>query len=142
MEMKTPQHKRILLEQVLVQSADPFIFMDVSGRIRIWNRGAERVFGWTHEEAVGQEVDIIFPEVADIHGDVEDLRAGHAPYDDNVVVQNYETTLRGRSGARIPVKITVTLITDADGAILGSSITVRDVSREHLLENQLRSRTG
>ncbi len=142
MEMNTRDHERILLEQVLVQSADPFIFMDVSGHIRIWNRGAERLFGWSREEAVGQEVDIIFPEVTDIRGDVEDLRVGHAPYDDNVVVQNYETTLRARSGIRIPVKITVTLISDPEDGILGSSITVRDVSREHVLENQLRSRTG
>lgn len=132
----------MLLEQILVQSADPFIFMDVSGRIRVWNRGAERLFGWSRQEAIGQEVDIILPEVSDIRGDVEDLREGYAPYDDNAVVQNYETTLRTRSGARIPVKITVTLISDTENSILGSSITVRDISREHLLENQLRSRSG
>lgn len=139
--MSMPDDGGALLAKALVQSADPFIFMDTEARIKVWNRGAQQLFGWPPEEAIGQTIDIVLPDIDQLHTGIEEMRDDPADADEFVVVQNFETIFQHRDGTGIPVKITITLIED-DGTLLGSSVTVRDISREQNLENQLRNRTG
>jgi len=128
-----------LLARVLLQSGDPFIFMDSESCIRIWNRGAELVFGWKAEEVIGRRIDFLLPEKSDFSARAEDFGESR---DKAVVVQNYETILRAKDGREIPVTITITVIRGGKEEILGSSVTVRDVTREKRLESEVRWRTG
>ena len=125
--------------EILLQSADPIFFLDSEGRIRVWNRGAELLFGWSAEEAVGRHVDILIPEDQSVAPQLEQLQEHEH---DAVVVQNYETVFRAKGDRRIPVKITITLIRDRAGKTFGSTVTVRDITREKRLENELRWRIG
>jgi len=127
------------LSEIVCQTVEPIVFMDMNGRIRLWNRGAELLFGWTRDEAIGQQIDILFPDQNCIAPNIQDIR--ESP-EESVVLQDYETALLAHDGREIPVKITVTLITGPDGNLAGSSLTVRDLTREKTLENELKWRTG
>ena len=128
-----------IAERVLSQSADPLLFMDATGTIARWNRGAELLFGWTPEEAVGSEIDILFP---DDYGAIAGASGLEATDDDAVVALNHEAVLKTKAGALVPVKITITVVRDGSGEIVGSAVGVRDVTREKKLESELRWRIG
>ena len=134
---RDPSSAPTLLREIILQSADPLFFLDREGRIRVWNRGAELLFGWSADEALGHHADILIPEGQSAAARVKELEG---QLDEAVVVQNYETTFRSKGGRRIPVKITITLIRDGEGQFIGSSVSARDVTQEKSLEGELLSR--
>ncbi|MDX6723404.1 MAG: hypothetical protein QOD73_1808 [Solirubrobacteraceae bacterium] len=115
------------LVSLLVASDDAVIVADPGGTIRFWNAAAEGMFGHPAGEAVGSSLDLIIPEK---------LRERHwAGY--RTVMQTGETAYAGRmlavpalraDGSRISVEFTVTLLTDAAGAVTGIGAIVRDVT--------------
>ena len=105
-------------------SDDAIIAKDLSGVVFAWNRAAERLFGYTASEMIGQPLTVIFPpdrleEEAFILGQIA---RGER-------VEHYETTRRCKDGRIIRVSATISPIRDASGRITGTSKILRDVDR-------------
>ena len=128
-----------LAARIVEGSADGILFTDREGIIRLWNAGAERIFGWTAAEAVGQSMDMIIPDR---------LRARHWANWDRVMETGqtrYATdtlavpALR-KDGAPLSIEFTIQLVRDDAGKILGPVAIVRDVTERFRREKELRAR--
>lgn len=111
---------------------DAIISTSLEGVIRSWNRGAERMFGYTKEEAIGQSITIIIPaELHDTERDILKRLAAGEP------IENYETVRMRKDGTSIFVSITSSLLKDAAGKVIGVSKIVRDITDRKLAEEAL-----
>ncbi|WP_434621538.1 PAS domain-containing protein [Azospirillum sp. B2RO_4] len=113
---------------LLSSPAEAIVYSDREGLIRFWNAGAERVFGFTAEEALGQSLDIIIPErQRQRHWDGYDevMKSGVSRYGSGDLLSVPATR---KDGSRISVEFTIVPLKDADGAMLGMAAVMRDVS--------------
>lgn len=143
-QRKLAEETRLRLAVIVELSDDAIISKDLTGRITSWNAGAERVFGYTEAEAVGQPITIIIPP--ELRAEEEEilrkLRAGER-------IEHFETVRVNKQGQRIDVSLSISPIKDAEGRIIGASKIARDISertraeeeRLRLLENERRART-
>lgn len=111
------------LAAIVDSSYDAIIGKDLNSVITNWNRAAERLFGYTADEAIGQSVLVLIPdglqnEEADI---IERVRRGEH-------VASFETTRRRRDGTYVAVSLTISPIKAADGTIIGASQIARDIT--------------
>ena len=128
----------LYLAAIVDSSDDAIISKNLSGVIQSWNRSAQRIFGYTAEEAVGESILLIIPP--ELHSEeayiLEQLRKGCR-------IDHYETTRRRKDGKLLNISLTVSPIRDHDGRIIGASKIARDIT-EHkaaqsaLLETQTR----
>ena len=113
--------------RVLAQAADALIYAVRDGRIALWNAAAERVFGWSAAEAVGQNLDLIIPE---------HLRAGHwrgwhaAMQTQQLKLHGHATLTRAltKSGRKCYVEMSFALVKDDAGVPIGAVAMARDVT--------------
>jgi PAS domain S-box-containing protein len=96
---------------------------NLDGIITSWNRGAERVFGYTAQEAVGQPVTMLMPpERADEEpGILARIRRGEK-------IDHYETIRQRKDGRFVDISLTVSPIRDLRGNVIGASKIARDIS--------------
>lgn len=121
------------------QSPDAIIFSDPEGTIRVWNDAATRVFGFTSEEALGQNLDIIIPER---------FREGHWRGFERALNERATkyagqalATRSARSdGTRIYVELSFAIVLDDDGEVLGALAHGRDVTERFEKERADRKR--
>ena len=111
------------LAAIVESSDDAIVSKDLESRIRSWNRGAERMFGYTAEEAVGQSIRLIIPkerwsEEEDV---LRQLRRGDK-------VDHFETVRRRKGGAELFVSLTISPIRSASGVVIGASKIARDIT--------------
>ena len=125
------------LASIVESSDDAIISKNLGGIITSWNKSAEKVFGYSAEEAIGRPVSILIPAymINEGPGILERIGRGES-------IQNYETIRRKKDGAEIFISLTVSPIRDAAGTIIGASKIARDITaskraEETLLENQL-----
>jgi PAS domain S-box-containing protein len=119
------------LAAIVESSNDAIISKDLNGIITSWNAGAERLFGYTAEEAVGQPVSMLaapdhrneMPEI------LNQIRQGHR-------VEQYETRRRRKNGQIIDVALTVSPVRNAAGQIVGASKIARDITERKLAEQE------
>lgn len=121
----------------LVESADDAIISKtLDGIIISWNAGAERIFGYTADEAIGQHVTILIPP--DHHDEepaiIARLKRGER-------IEHYETVRVRKDGARINVSLTVSPIKNPRGDVIGASKIVRDTTETHRADRALREQT-
>ena len=121
------------LAAIVESSDDAILSKDLDGTITSWNRGAERMFGFTAAEAVGQSIRIIIPDdrLGEEDEVLDTIRRGDS-------IERFETVRRRKDGHRIAISLTVSPVKDASGAIVGASKIARDVS----LERRAASRTA
>jgi PAS domain S-box-containing protein len=126
--------ERALLAAIVDSSDDAIVSKTLDGRIRSWNRGAARLYGYQAAEIVGQPITIIIPP--ELHDEerqiLERLRRGER-------IDHFETIRLSKEGRRIPVSITVSPIRDSTGVIIGASKVARDISgrkREEYLQRE------
>jgi PAS domain S-box-containing protein len=128
-----------LAARIVEGSPDAIVFADREGVIRLWSGGAERIFGWSAAEAVGQSMDMIIPER---------LRGRHWEGWKRVMesgVTRYSTetlavpALR-KDGAPLSIEFTIQLVRDEGGAIVGPAAVMRDVTARFAREKELRAR--
>jgi PAS domain S-box-containing protein len=114
------------LAAIVQSSHDAVISTDLNGIIRTWNPAAERVFGFTEAEAVGQSIAIfVSPEYRDEQRQIlERVRGGE-------LVSNYETTRVTKNGRRVDVSVTASPVRDAAGVLVGISGIIRDVTERN-----------
>jgi PAS domain S-box-containing protein len=123
------------LAAIVASSDDAIISKDLNGIITSWNAGAQHIFGYTAEEAIGKPVTILIP--VDRHdeepGILRRIRGGES-------LEHYETVRQRKDGTLIDISLTVSPIRDAQGRIIGASKIARDITErkraERLLEQQ------
>ena len=120
------------LAAIVESSDDCIVSKDLDGIITSWNRGAERMFGYSAEEAVGQSITMIIP--ADRLGEeklvLSRIRAGEK-------VDHFETVRRRKDGSLIPISLTTSPIRDEEGRVIGASKIARDISDRRRAEAAL-----
>jgi PAS domain S-box-containing protein len=108
---------------IVDSSDDAIISKDLNGIITSWNKGAERVFGYTSDEAVGKPVTILIPP--ERHDEepaiLERVRRGER-------IEHYETVRMRKHGSRIDISLTVSPVKNAVGKIIGASKIARDIT--------------
>jgi PAS domain S-box-containing protein len=131
------------LERIAVRivegAADAVLFTDRNGVIRLWNAGAERIFGWTAAEAVGKSMDLIIPDrLRPRHWQSWDrvMDTGQTRYATEVLAV---PALR-KDGAPLSIEFTIQVVRDEEGRILGPAAIVRDVTARFQREKELRAK--
>ena len=113
---------------LLAGMPDGVVYSDAEGKIRFWNQGAARIFGFTQAEALGLSLDIIIPEnlrARHWQGYAETMRTGQTRYGDGQLLS--VPALR-KDGARISVEFTIVPFTDAAGKMIGIAAIMRDAT--------------
>ena len=123
-----------LLASIVETSNDAIISKSLEGTIQSWNAAAERLFGYTAEEAVGQHISLVIPpeRVAEEEQIIASLRAAQR-------IEHFETERIRKDGQHITVSLTISPIKDEAGNVTGASKIVRDVTERKRLEDNLRS---
>src|SRR5947209_6377941 len=119
------------LAAIIESSDDAIISKNLNGVITSWNKGAERIFGYTAAEALGNPVSMLAPservnEMPDI---LSKIRQG-------LRVEHYETKRRRKDGQVIDVSLTVSPIRSASGQIVGASKIARDITDRKRAEQE------
>ena len=126
---------RAHLGSIVESSDDAIVSKTLDGTVRSWNRAAERLFGYTADEAVGQPITLIIPPER-VQEEVEILRKlGRGER-----VDHFETVRVAKNGRRIAVALTISPIRDANGTVVGASKIARDIT-ERKASEQERERT-
>ena len=128
-----------LCRRIVAESRDAIIFVDRDGRIRLWNAGAQALFGYRAAEMEGQTLDLNIPEA---------LRARHNDGFRRVMAtgeSRYAADLLAvpglrQDGARISLEFTITLIKDDEGKVLGAAAILRDVTLRWQRDQELKKR--
>jgi two-component system CheB/CheR fusion protein len=123
------------LAAIVESSADAIGSVDVDGIIRTWNRGSERLYGYTADEAVGRSARMLAPEDrAEEFGRMLSLLARGEP------VEQLETERVRKDGRRVAVELTISPLRDVDGRVVSASVIARDISERKRAEEDLADR--
>jgi PAS domain S-box-containing protein len=132
-ERKWVEEVRSRLSAVVESCDDAIISKTLEGTITSWNRGAEKVFGYSSAEALGRSMRMLLPperinEESDILGQIR--RGGN--------VDHFETVRVHKDGRKIDVSVTISPIRDSSGAIVGASKIARDITEHKRAEQALK----
>jgi PAS domain S-box-containing protein len=121
------------LAAVVESSDDAIISKTLDGTITAWNRGAEKVFGYSSAEAVGKPMALLLPpeRAKEESGILARIRCGES-------VRHFETVRVRKDGKKIDVSVTISPISDATGKIVGASKIARDITARKQAEEVLR----
>jgi PAS domain S-box-containing protein len=128
-----PPDAALRLAAIIESSEDAIVSKDLSGIITSWNQGAERLFGYTADEAVGQPITMLFPpdRLAEEDMVLGRLRRGER-------VDHFDTVRHHKDGTLVDVSLTISPIRDADGNIVGASKIARNIADRKRIETVLR----
>jgi PAS domain S-box-containing protein len=121
----------------VAESSDAIVVADRDGRIVVWNRGAEMIFGHSSVEAVGDSLDLIIPErlrARHWDGFRQTMRTGTTRYADNLLA----VPAVRQDGTRISVEFGVTLLAGPDGQPEAIGAVIRDVTSRCHADRELR----
>jgi PAS domain S-box-containing protein len=121
-----------LFSAVVESSSDAILTMTLDGTITSWNRAAEQLFGHLAADAVGQHISLIIPpeRLAEVDDNLARLRR-------NEMIAQHETVRKRRDGRLLEVSSTISPIHAADGAVVGASKVVRDVTESRRTQRAL-----
>jgi PAS domain S-box-containing protein len=121
------------LAGIVESSAEAIISDNIDGTTRSWNRGAEKIFGYTAAQAIGHSDDLLEPP--DRRGEIARLRREVL---NGASVEQFETRCRRGDGREIDVSLSMTLIRGPGGEITGISRIARDITAQKRVEQELR----
>ena len=127
------------LDQLVAAAGDGIVASDASGAIVLWNAAAQRIFGFSAAEALGQSLDLIIPErQRQRHWDGYDktMRTGQTRYGADVL----RVPALSKDGRPLSIAFTVALLHDADGNVSAIVAIVRDETTRWAEERQMRIR--
>lgn len=113
------------LVAIVESSEDAIVSKDLNGIVTSWNPGAERIFGYTAEEMLGQPITKIIPP--DLHSDEDRFLATIGRGER---IENFETYRCTKSGKRIEVSLTISPVRDEQGRIVGAAKIARDITEQ------------
>jgi PAS domain S-box-containing protein len=138
------QDVHALLAAIIDSSDDAIVSKDLNGIVQSWNQAAERMFGYTAAEIVGNSITLLFPpdRLDEETKILEQIRRGQR-------VDHFETVRTRKDGRQLDVSITISPVKDPTGRIIGVSKVARDITsikrvlreREDLLERETAART-
>lgn len=129
-----------LFQRIVEDAPDAIIFAERDGTIRLWNAGAEAIFGYRADEAVGQNLDLIIPEkqrARHWEGYRTVMATGVTRYGGRDLLK---VPAARKDGRRISVEFSILLVRSAAGDILGAVAILRDVTERWEQERALRQR--
>jgi len=132
-ERKRAEETRLRLAAIVNSSDDAIISKTLDGIITSWNPGAEKMFGYTAAEMVGNSMLILFPP--ELLNEEADLLARIASGES---VRHYETVRVRKDGRRVDISVTISPILDGAGNIIGASKVSRDITERKLVQDALR----
>src|SRR5688572_12577376 len=120
------------LAAIVESSDDAIVSKSLEGIVTSWNRGAERIFGWTAAEVIGKPITIIIPpeRLQEEPQILARLRAGER-------VDHFETVRMTKDGRRIDISVTISPIRDDSGRVIGASKIARDVTLQKRFHQEL-----
>ncbi|HSH92253.1 MAG TPA: PAS domain S-box protein, partial [Ramlibacter sp.] len=131
-ERKAAEEVRRWLSAVVASTTDAIVSFALDLTILSWNEGAERIFGYTADQAIGQSWTMLGPESrGDAASLVVQLRAGES-------IPNFETVRRRADGTEAHVALSVSPIKDSNGKILGGTAVARDITAQKASAEALR----
>jgi PAS domain S-box-containing protein len=132
-ERQKAERASSLLAAIVGSSDDAIISKSLAGTITSWNSAAERIFGYTAGEAVGQHITLIIP--ADRRDEetkiIERLKRGER-------IDHFETVRVNKAGALLDISLTISPVKDGSGGIIGASKVARDITEKKRTEKALR----
>jgi PAS domain S-box-containing protein len=134
-DRKRAEETQARLAAIIESSDDAIVSKTLEGVITSWNPGAERLFGYTAQEAVGKPINLIIPP--ERHDEepplLEQIRRGQR-------VDHLETVRVAKDGRRLDVSLTISPILDTQGRIIGASKIARDITARKRIEADLQER--
>ncbi|MGH8728786.1 MAG: PAS domain S-box protein [Burkholderiales bacterium] len=132
-ERKQAAEARARLAAIVESSDDAIISKDLNGVITSWNEGAEQLFGYTAQEAIGKPVALLIPPDRLHEGPaiLERLKRGER-------VEHFETIRLRKDGTALDISLTISPVRDATGRIVGASKVARDITERKRAEEALR----
>lgn len=130
---KLAEEARSRLSGIVRSSSDAIISKSLDGIITSWNSGAEKVFGYTEKEAVGQSMLILFPPDR-IHEEADIL----ARIARDETVPHFETQRVRKDGHVLDLSVTISPVHDSEGQVIGASKIARDITDRRLAEEAIR----
>jgi PAS domain S-box-containing protein len=133
-ERKQAEEARSRLAAIVESSDDAIVGYTLEGVITSWNRGAERIYGYSADEVTYRSISILYPpdSRSELPHILERVKRGER-------IQQYETRRVRRDGKVIDVSLTVSGINDSAGKIIGVSTIGRDITERRRIEEELRS---
>ncbi len=118
-----PIEAQAYLASIITSFDDAIISKDLNGNITSWNPSAERIFGFTMEEAVGKHISMVIPpeRISEEDYIIGEVKKGNR-------IEHFETIRRSKSGKELNLSITVSPIRDKTGTIIGASKIARDIT--------------
>jgi PAS domain S-box-containing protein len=131
-EARLAEQRLRSLASIVESSDDAIVSKNLDGIISSWNKGAERIFGYTTEEVIGKPITIVIP--GDRQSEERDIltriRRGER-------IDHYETVRQRKDGSLIVVSLTVSPVRNAEGKVVGASKIVRDISEQKRNQEQI-----
>jgi two-component system CheB/CheR fusion protein len=130
-EVRRARAARAHLAAIIEGSDDAIVSKSLDGIIMSWNRSAERIFGYTAAEAIGQSILLIIPQErrAEETEVLSRIRKGE-------VVDHFETVRLRKDGTPVDISLTVSPVRDQSGRIVGASKIARDITQRKQIEHQ------
>jgi PAS domain S-box-containing protein len=124
------------LAEIVASSDDAMISRTLQGTIVSWNGGAQRMFGYTAAEAIGNDISMIIPlaQRNQVQSDFAGLQLGHS-------IRHFETTRRHKDGTELPVSVSAAPIMNSTGEITSVAVVLRDVSELKTAHDILQRKT-
>jgi PAS domain S-box-containing protein len=131
-ERKRAEETNARLAAIVDFSEDAIIGKTLEGIVISWNRGAERIFGYTAEEVLGQPIAMLIPpdRLDEEPKVIERLRRGER-------IEHFDAVRRRKDGAAIDVSLTISPIKDETGKIIGISKIARDISERQRAKDEM-----
>ncbi|MBK7307512.1 MAG: PAS domain S-box protein [Chitinophagaceae bacterium] len=129
---KKLEEEQALFASIVNYSDDAILSKTLGGVITSWNQGAEKIFGYTSAEIIGQHITMLIPNYywSEEYEIIEKIRKGK-------VIDHYETQRIRKDGTLIHVSLTISPLKDSSGNITGASKIVRDITKQKKAEQQL-----
>ncbi|HUW38401.1 MAG TPA: PAS domain S-box protein [Rhodocyclaceae bacterium] len=130
-----------LFRAIVEQAGEGVIFADRDGAIRVWNRGAESIFGYAAAEVMGSSLDVIIPERfrrAHWEGFHRAIASGQTKYGNRVLT----TRSLHKNGGKLYLDMSFGVITNAAGEVVGALAVARDCTARQFADNALRARVA
>ena len=132
-EQKKGEDKQAILSAIVESSDDAIISKNLNGIITSWNKGAQKIFGYTEEEIIGKPVNILIPPDLQSEEDViiKSIRSGKK-------IDHFQTVRIAKDGKKINISLTVSPVKDSHGNVTGASKIARDISDQLQKEREIK----
>ncbi len=132
-DRKAAEEANARIAAIVESSDDAIVSKSLDGIVRSWNPSAEKIFGYTAEEAVGKHISLIIPEdrLSEEDDVLSRLKRGEK-------IDHFETIRRAKDGRLLNIMLTVSPVKDRNGNVIGASKVARDVTAQRASEESLR----